>query len=111
MNNKKIIGKKELISIIDLDLFNLDAKIDTGADSNALHCDDISVDEDGFVSFTLLDEVHASYHGKKIRLPLHRVKKIRSSNGILQQRPSIQVTVEFFGKKYKSCGFVWDRSK
>lgn len=110
MNNKKIIGKKELISIIDLDLFNLDAKIDTGADSNALHCDDISVDEDGFVSFTLLDEVHASYHGKKIRLPLHRVKKIRSSNGILQQRPSIQVTVEFFGKKYKTVVSLTNRA-
>ena len=110
MNNKKIIGKKELISIIDLDLFNLDAKIDTGAESNALHCDDISVDEDGFVSFTLLDEVHASYHGKKIRLPLHRVKKIRSSNGILQQRPSIQVTVEFFGKKYKTVVSLTNRA-
>ena len=33
--------KKKAIDILDLELFDLDAKIDTGADSNSLHCDDI----------------------------------------------------------------------
>ena len=46
---------KELISIIDLELFNLDAKVDT-EDSNALHCDDISIDEHNNVILPL-DEV------------------------------------------------------
>ena len=46
MPEKKIVGNKELISIIDLDLYDLDAKVDTGADSNALHCDDIFIDEE-----------------------------------------------------------------
>ena len=102
MQNKKIIGKKELISILDLDLYDIDAKIDTGADSNALHCDDIEIDDEGFVHFTLLDEVHPSYHGKKMKIPLYKVKKVRSSNGELQHRPSIKVAVEFFGKKYQT---------
>ena len=39
MIEKIIIGKKELISILDLHLYNLDEKVDIGADSNALHCD------------------------------------------------------------------------
>lgn len=65
MIEKKIVGSKELISILDLELFDLDAKIDTGADSNAIHCDDIFIDDDKMVHFTLLDEVHESYHGKK----------------------------------------------
>ena len=68
MSQKKIIGRREIISILDLDLFDLDAKIDTGADSNSIHCDDIYVDDEKFVHFTLLDEVHASYHGKKIKM-------------------------------------------
>jgi len=41
MPEKKIVGKREIISILDLELFDLDAKVDTGADSNALHCDDL----------------------------------------------------------------------
>ncbi|MDD2451437.1 MAG: RimK/LysX family protein [Sulfurovum sp.] len=102
MKKKQIIGSKELISLIDLELFDLDAKVDTGADSNALHCDDIEIDENNMVHFTLLDEVHPAYHGKRMQLPLYKLKKVRSSNGELQLRPSIQVEVEFFGQKYRS---------
>ena len=36
MKNKQIVGRKKIISILDLDLIDLDAKVDTGADSNAL---------------------------------------------------------------------------
>ncbi len=110
MSDKKIIGQKELISIPDLHLYDLDAKIDTGADSNALHCDDIIIDENGFVTFTLLDEVHSSYHGKKITLPIYKIKKIKSSNGIVQHRPSIQVMVTFFGKSYKTVISLTNRA-
>jgi len=110
MDLKKIIGKKELISIIDLDLNDLDAKVDTGADSNAIHCDDICISNDGFVHFTLLDEVHESYHGRRVKMPLHRVKKVRSSNGELQERPSIKVTVEFFGRRYKTVISLTNRA-
>jgi len=110
MSEKIIVGRKELISIIDLELFGLDAKIDTGADSNALHCDDIEIDDNNMVHFTLLDKVHDSYHGKKITMPLYKVKKVKSSNGVLQHRPSIEVNVEFFGKKYKTIVSLTNRS-
>lgn len=99
---KKIVGRLEKISILDLELFDLDAKVDTGADSNALHCDDIMIDEENNVHFKLLDDVHPSYHGKQIVMPVYKLKKVKSSNGHVQLRPSISVQVEFFGKKYKT---------
>jgi hypothetical protein len=109
--DKKIVGRRELISIIDLELYNLDAKVDTGADSNALHCDHIEISEDEkSVSFTLLDVVHEAYHGKRMTFPLYKIKKVKSSNGQIQLRPSIQVNVEFFGEKYKSVISLTDRS-
>ncbi len=108
--SKKIIGKIERISILDLELFDLDAKVDTGADSNALHCDEIEIDDQGFVHFRLLDKIHTAYHGRKIKLPLYKIKMVRSSNGLLQQRPSIKVTVTFFGKKYQTAITLTDRS-
>ncbi|NCO01111.1 MAG: clan AA aspartic protease [Epsilonproteobacteria bacterium] len=107
---KKVVGRKELISIIDLELFDIDAKVDTGADSNALHCDDIFIDADNFVHFMLLDKVHPSYHGKKMVMPLYKVKKVKSSNGVVQERASIKVDVEFFGKRYKTVVSLTDRS-
>lgn len=111
MDNKKIVGRKEIISIIDLELYDLDAKVDTGADSNALHCDHIEVDETkNTVSFTLLDEVHEAYHGKRMTFPLYKIKKVKSSNGEVQIRPAIKVSVEFFGKKYKSVISLTNRA-
>ncbi len=109
--NKKIIGTKELISIIDLELYNIDAKVDTGADSNALHCDHIEIDkQNNSVSFTLLDEVHKAYHGKRMTFPLYKIKKVKSSNGEVQIRPAIEVNIDFFGKRYKSIISLTNRA-
>ncbi|MCW8896066.1 MAG: RimK/LysX family protein [Sulfurimonas sp.] len=110
MKEKKVIGKKELISILDLELYDLDAKVDTGADSNALHCDHIYIDDENNVHFHLLDEVHLAYHGKKMVVPLYKVKKVKSSNGEIQERPSIKVSVKFFGKKYKTVISLTNRA-
>lgn len=109
MGDMKIVGRREIISIIDLELYDLDAKVDTGADSNALHCDDIVIDGNN-VHFRLLDEVHPSYHGKKMTMPLYKVKRVKSSNGEVQERASIKVTVNFFGKKYKSVISLTNRA-
>lgn len=110
MQKKRIIGNKEIISIPDLQLYDLDAKVDTGADSNAIHCDDIHVDEDGIVHFKLLDEIHPAYHGKKMSVPLYQMKRVKSSNGKVQLRPSIKVKVNFFNKDYTTVISLTDRS-
>ncbi len=110
MSQKKIIGRREIISILDLELFDLDAKVDTGADSNSLHCDDIFIDDEKFVNFTLLDEIHPAYHGKKMRIPLYKLKRVKSSNGVVQSRASIKVDILFFGKKYKTVVSLTNRS-
>ena len=109
--NKQTIGRRELISILDLELYDLDAKIDTGADSNAIHCDEIFIDENNNVHFTLLDEIHESYNGKKIVLPLYKMKQVKSSNGTLQYRPSIKVKVSFMGDTYETVVSLTNRKK
>ncbi|MEY3002824.1 MAG: hypothetical protein RLZZ428_1199, partial [Pseudomonadota bacterium] len=40
----EIIGYIEQVDLAQLELFGLDAKIDTGADSCSMHCDDIVVE-------------------------------------------------------------------
>jgi hypothetical protein len=107
--NKKVVGRIEKISILDLELFDLDAKVDTGADSNAIHCDNIEVNGEE-VSFVLLDEVHEAYNGKTIVMPLYKIKNVKSSNGEVQLRASIKVTVKFFGKKYKTIISLTNRA-
>ena len=98
MSQKKIIGRREIVSILDLELIDLDAKIDTGADSNSLHCDDIYIDDEKFVHFKLLDKIHPAYHGKKIKLPLYKLKKVKSSNGTVQLRALFKLQYLFLEK-------------
>lgn len=88
----------------------MDAKIDTGADSSALHCDDIFIDQNDNVHFKLLDEVHPAYNNKKFVFPLYKIKKVKSSNGKLQKRPSIRTDIVLMGKKYKATISLTDRS-
>lgn len=109
MKNKQLIGAKEFVSILDLQLYDLDAKIDTGADSSALHCDHITIEDDQ-VSFSLLDEVHPAYHGKHFTFPLFKIKKVRSSNGDLQLRPSIKVTIKVYEKSYEGVITLTNRA-
>ncbi|AXX85615.1 MULTISPECIES: ATP-dependent zinc protease family protein [Aliarcobacter] len=110
MSQLQIIGRVEPISILDLELFDLDAKIDTGAYSNSLHCDDIFVDDSNFVHFRLLDKIHPSYHNKRVKMPLFKIKSVKSSNGVVQTRASIKVKVEFAGKIYQTVVSLTSRA-
>jgi len=46
-----------------------------------------------------------------MRFPIHRIKKVKSSNGAIQNRVAIKVSVEFMGKRYKSVISLSNRAK
>ena len=41
---------------------------------------------------------------------MYKLKRVKSSNGEVQERASIKVTVNFFGKKYKSVISLTNRA-
>ena len=43
MKGKKTIGRTEIIDLPELGLYNIHAKIDTGAETSVLHCEDMEV--------------------------------------------------------------------
>jgi hypothetical protein len=95
----EVIGYLEHVDIPDMELFNLDAKIDTGADSCALHCDNITVDNNE-ISFSLHDEVHPAYHGKRMTMPIFKTSRVKSSNGHTEQRYFIKTAIKLGCKSY-----------
>lgn len=107
---KEIIGSLEKVSLPELALFGLDAKVDTGADSSALHCDNIQ-DHGEMVHFTLCDEVHPSYNGKSFTLPIAKRIKVKSSNGISSERIFISTTILLNGKEIETLVSLTDRKK
>ena len=111
MSDKKTVGRFEKVDLPELSLFTLDAKIDTGADSSALHCHDIQVDEEAkTVTFNLLDPSHPDYHEKRITLPVTRKRTVRSSNGMQELRVYVTTTIVLLGESFEIEMSLTDRS-
>ncbi len=99
---KKIIGRVEKIDLPHLSLYNLDAKIDTGAYTSSLHCHEIEQfvkEGQNWVKFYVLDPDHPEYDETRHECAIHKLKKVKSSNGQIEERVIIKQKTQF--KKYK----------
>lgn len=96
-----IIGKYDRIDLPALKLNNLKAKIDTGAKTSSLHCSYIEEVNENSVVFEVLDATHKKYRKKRYSMPIERVAKVRSSNGIIEKRYVISTEVLIFEKNYE----------
>lgn len=96
---KKFIGRSDKIDLPEMELYDLDAKVDTGAYTSAIHCTNISEgsDEQGkYLEFYLLDKKHPAYNNQKYiaRNFTHRV--IKNSFGQKEKRYVIKTMVAIF---------------
>ncbi len=113
MNNKRpvqIIGRREMVNFPDLGLFGLVAKIDTGANTTALHCHDVRV-EDGVLFFKLLDESHPEYDNREHRFEQFEEKLIRNSFGQSELRYIVRTTIVIGKRKIRCIVSLSDRAQ
>ncbi len=109
---KVIVGNIERASLPELGFFDVDAKIDTGADSCSIHCNEIRIDQENeTVHFKLLDNFHPDYSEKEIIMPIFRIKRVKSSNGKVQERVFIKTNVMLGGKAYLTSVSLTDRKE
>lgn len=96
---KKFIGRSDKIDLPEMELFEVDAKVDTGAYTSAIHCHDIEEGEDSkgpFLEFVLLDKKHPAYNNKKFRVRNFSQKVIKNSFGQKETRYVIKTPVQIF---------------
>jgi hypothetical protein len=106
-----LIGHTELVNLPEFALVDLEAKIDTGADSSALHCSGIVVHGNDTVSFHVLDHNHPNYVANAYTFPVYALRKVKSSNGIAKKRAYIQTTIEIDKQTYPIVLSLTDRSR
>ncbi|CCK74874.1 MAG: ATP-dependent zinc protease [Oleispira antarctica] len=93
---KIVIGVLETCSLPELNISDLQIRIDTGAKTSSLHVDDIKRERRGGrlgVSFTLHPDIYDVDVVTNCWAPVSDVRRIKSSNGAIEQRLIIKTTL------------------
>ncbi|MEX1062120.1 MAG: RimK/LysX family protein [Balneolaceae bacterium] len=109
---KKIIGRIEKIDFPGWKLYNLDAKIDTGAFTSSLHCHYIKLSENKKqVFFSILDPTHPEYEDSTFRCSVMDIRPVKSSNGLSEERIVIRSKIVLAGSLYPIELSLTDRTE
>lgn len=115
MKEKKTIGRIDQLDLPTMGLVKVQAKIDTGAYTSAIHCSKIHVekgkDEPDFLVYTISGKrLGQGMKAKKFRTSDFKSKRIKSSNGQVQERYVIKTKIKIFNKIYTAEFSLSDRS-
>lgn len=92
-----IIGRRERVDFPEFELFNIVAKIDTGAYTSSLHCSHIrevkNKNGEIYLTFRLLDPTHPQYNKNKYISKNYSQKIVKSSNGKSELRYVINTEI------------------
>lgn len=101
----RLIGRREYVNFPQLNLNHIEAKIDTGAYTCAIHCRNISLKEKHgatILCFQLLDDT--LYHFENFTR-----KKIKNSFGEMEERYIIKTLINIGKKKINTTISLSDR--
>jgi hypothetical protein len=107
---KITIGRTEKVHFPELDFFDIDAKVDTGAYTSSIHCHDIWENEDeSALFFKLLDPSHDDYTKKVLKFENYSKTVVKSSTGVGESRYKIKTKIQIGKKIYITSFTLTDR--
>jgi len=98
-----VIGRFDVIDLPELGLYNIEAKIDTGAFTSSIHCHnirEIKTKKGTAIAFNLLDPTHSEYNEKEFILKNYHKKTVKSSTGHAEDRYVVETKIRLFDKTY-----------
>ncbi|WP_186756065.1 ATP-dependent zinc protease family protein [Echinicola salinicaeni] len=111
---KFIIGRREKISLPEWGLDMISSKVDTGAYTNAIHCEwmeEKEINGKMVLEFKLLSPNHRLYNDKLIRTEKYSQKKVKNSFGGAELRYKVATKVVMFNQEFETEFTLSDRSK
>lgn len=112
MKEKKTIGSTEIVDLPELGLYNVPAKIDTGAETSVVHCEDMEVLEEHGHLYILahIATSEDSDETVEVRFPVHRERTVKSSFGQSETRHIFRTKVKLYNTLYDIKLSFRDRS-
>lgn len=111
---KLIIGRREKIDLPEWELYMISAKVDTGAYTNAIHCEWMEekvINGKKILEFKLLSPKHRLYNDKVIQSEKYSLKKVKNSFGGAELRYKVSTKVVMFNTEFETEFTLSDRSK
>ncbi|WP_420385060.1 ATP-dependent zinc protease [Roseivirga sp.] len=108
------IGRADKIDLPDFQLFDIDAKVDSGAYTSAINCSRVKVKKvngESVLSFYIPGNRIHEKKARKFSTTNFVQKRIKSSNGEIEERYVVRTHVELFGHKILAEFSLSDRSK
>ena len=109
-----LIGRQDIIDLPSFGLEDIEAKVDTGAYTSAINCSRVKVNTKASVpelTFFLSGSKIHEKRARKFTTTDFRKRKIKSSNGQIEERYVIKTTAVIFGRKHRMEFSLSDRSK
>ena len=109
---KQVIGMTDLVDFPDLALFDVAAKVDTGAFTSALHCKDVRLVQSGLrkkLSFWLIDKTGEG--SRQFYSDQFSQRMIRNSFGVAEKRYVIKTRIVLFGRTIRAEFTLADRER
>ncbi|MAP80308.1 MAG: peptidase [Aequorivita sp.] len=107
---KREIGRIDKADFPQLNMYNIEVKIDTGAYTSSIHCKSVKV-EDNYLKCVFLDKDHPNYQEREFIFDEYDVKVVKSSNGLAQARYRIKTNIVLFGKTHPIYLTLSDREE
>ena len=112
---KRLLGRRELLDFPAFGLHGIEAKVDTGAYTSALHCADVHLEaragEASVLYARLLDHNQVGSGNQLLSFSEFQLRDIRSSNGEAQERYVIRAVVRLYGEDLETEFSLADRSE
>ena len=106
---KQVIGRAEVVDLPGIGARGIPARIDTGARTSAIWASEIS-EQDGKISYVLFGKSSPLYTGDRLTADTFSVLVVASSNGQVEVRYKVPVTMRIAGRRIKTFCTLADRS-